>query len=91
MASKLYKDRLSLQDTAKVGIQVNQKTHGGMWARTEVIGGFGDFVRAQSPYGKSTLTDISWYEENMVVIGGVQYTMENIFGEKGEQIPIPTL
>ena len=71
-------------------IDVNQQSHG-MWARTEVIGGFGDFVRAQSPYGKSTLTDIAWHEENMVVIGGVQYTMENIFGEKGEQIPIPTL
>ena len=25
--------------------------HSGMWARTEVIGGFGDFVKAQSPFG----------------------------------------
>ena len=91
MATKLYKDRFTMQDkVVDTKIAVNQQSHG-MWARTEVIGGFGDFVRAQSPYGKSTLTDIAWHEENMVVIGGVQYTMENIFGEKGEQIPIPTL
>lgn len=91
MATKLYKDQFTMQDkVVDTKLAVNQQSHG-MWARTEVIGGFGDFVRAQSPYGKSTLTDIAWHEENMVVIGGVQYTMENIFGEKGEQIPIPTL
>ena len=33
--------------------------HSGMWARTEVIGGFGDFVKAQSPFGKTSLTDVS--------------------------------
>ena len=65
--------------------------HSGMWARTEVIGGFGDFVKAQSPFGKTSLTDVSWHEENMVVIGGVQYTMEQIYGEKCTQIEIPTL
>ena len=85
-------DRLHFEDKIlyadKNGPQA--KPHG-MWARTEVIGGFGDFVRAQSPYGKSTLTDISWHESNMVVIGGVQYTMENLFGEKCDQIEIPTL
>ena len=64
--------------------------HSGMWARTEVIGGFGDFVKAQSPFGKTSLTDVSWHEENMVVIGGVQYTMEQIY-EKCTQIEIPTL
>lgn len=85
-------DKLHFEDKV-VGVKtenVNMQSHG-MWKRTEVIGGFGDFVRAQSPFGKSTLTDISWHEENMVTIGGVQYAMENIFGEKGEQIPIPTL
>ena len=65
--------------------------HSGMWARTEVIGGFGDFVKAQSPFGKTSLTDVSWHEENMGVIGGVQYTMEQIYGEKCTQIEIPTL
>lgn len=65
--------------------------HSGMWARTEVIGGFGDFVKAQSPFGKTSLTDVSWHEENMVVIGGVQYTMEQIYGEKCTQIEIQTL
>ena len=65
--------------------------HSGMWKRTEVIGGFGDFVRAQSPFGKTTLTDTSWHESNMVVIGGVQWTMEQIYGEKCTQIEIPTL
>ena len=76
----MIKDKLHLEDKL---VYANSngpqaKPHG-MWARTEVIGGFGDFVRAQSPYGKSTLTDIAWHEENMVVLGGVQYTMENIF------------
>ena len=90
--ARLFKDKLHFEDTVQnAGTKhVDLQSHG-MWARTEVIGGFGDFVRAQSPFGKSTLTDISWHEENMVVIGGVQYSMENIFGEKGEQIPIPTL
>lgn len=86
--TKRFNDKLNVgNDSFDI---LNTPSHG-MWARTEVIGGFGDFVRAQSPFGKSTLTDISWHDENMVVIGGVQYTMENIFGEKGEQIPIPTL
>ena len=90
--ARLFKDNLHFEDAVQsTGTKrVDLQSHG-MWRRTEVIGGFGDFVRAQSPFGKSTLTDISWHEENMVVIGGVQYSMENIFGEKGEQIPIPTL
>ena len=83
----LIKDKLHFEDKLVYANSngPQSKPHG-MWARTEVIGGFGDFVRAQSPYGKSTLTDIAWHEENMVVLGGVQYTMENIFGEKCDQI-----
>lgn len=86
----VLKDQLTLKDDVRFGVDTNMQSHG-IWSRTEVIGGFGDFVKAQAPFGKSTLTDISWHEENMVVIGGVQYAMENIFGEKGDQIPIPTL
>lgn len=85
-------DKLHFEDKIlQAAVNGPQAKPHGMWARTEVIGGFGDFVRAQSPFGKTTLTDIGWHEENMVVIGGVQYTMENIFGEKCDQIEIPTL
>lgn len=88
-----FKDNLCLSDDVEMGVgeSVSLESKGGLWARTEVIGGFGDFVHSQSPFGKTTLTDVSWHEENMVVIGGVQYAFEQIFGEKGEQIPIPTL
>ena len=85
-------DKLHFEDKiVQAAVNGPQAKPHGMWAKTEVIGGFGDFVRAQSPFGKTTLTDIGWHEENMVVIGGVQYTMENIFGEKCDQIEIPTL
>lgn len=88
--TRRFDDKFHMSDKiVDVSMQTNQ-SHG-LWRRTEVMYGFGDFVRATSPFGKSTLTGEYRVEENMVVIGGVQYAMEQIFGEKGEQIPIPTL
>lgn len=74
------KDRLNFDDTM---------VQSGLWARTEVIGGYGDFI--MNPNGKSTLGETLFEQHNMVPIGGVQYTMEQLFGISGTQITVPTM
>ena len=65
-------DQLSLRD--------NQPTHPGLWARTEVIAGYG---RHQTTKG-SYLDKVLFKKSNMVPIGGVQYVMEKLFNVKGQ-------
>jgi len=62
-----------------------------MWARTEVLVSNGDVIF--NPTGKNTFAPGSPFtrSSNMVVIGGTQYAMENLFGIKSEQITIPTM
>ena len=61
----------------------------GLWARTEVIGGYGDFNI--NPNGKSSLGEQIFRQSNIVPIGGVSYVMQNLFGVNENQIDIPTL
>lgn len=61
----------------------------GIWARTEVIGGYGDVNI--NPFGKSTLGEVCFRKKNIVPIGGVSYVMEQMFGTKETQISVPTL
>lgn len=83
------KDTLSFSDKCQ---NINLKTpHHGMWARTEVLCSNGDVVL--NPYGKSSFKPGCPFtkSENMVVIGGVEYVMNMLFGVKNAQFEIPTL
>lgn len=80
MSNILVKDKLSFTDTL---------ASSGLWTRTEVIGGYGDVV--QNPLGKSTLGEECFRQHNIVPIGGVSFTMSNLFGIPDTQISIPTL
>ena len=81
MSNKLIKDKISLTDKTSPS--------GGLWARTEVIGGYGEVNI--NPFGKSTLGEVCFRNHNIVPIGGVSYVMQNIFGVNETQINIPTL
>lgn len=70
-------------------VSMPELNNNGIWARTEVIGGYGEVNI--NPLGKSTLGEVCFKKHNIVPIGGVSYVMENIFGVKEEQIVVPTL
>jgi len=64
-------------------------TNNGIWATTEVIGGYGEIHN--TPNGKSTLDEEIFRTKNIVPIGGVSYVMEQMFGVKDSQIDVPTV
>lgn len=80
MSSYFIKDGLSISDNT---------FKSGLWARTEVIGGYGEVN--ENPLGKSTLGEVCFRSSNIVPIGGVSYVMQKLFGVEEEQIDIPTL
>lgn len=80
MSSKIVRDKLNFTDN------LGQSS---LWARTEVIGGYGDVNL--NPLGKSTLGEECFRQHNIVPIGGVSFTMSNLFGIPDNQISIPTL
>lgn len=86
MSAMILKDRLSVSD--KLGEKMPQQHSTGLWARTEIIGGYGFNF---NPTGKSTLNETIFSTHNMVPIGGVSYAMEKLFLVKESQIQIPTL
>ena len=63
--------------------------HGGLWARTEVIGGYGEVNI--NPLGKSTIGETLFRDHNIVPIGGVSYVMEQMFGINENQIYVPSM
>lgn len=73
----------------KDSIQMPDSPSGGLWAKTEVVAGYGDVQI--NPTGKSTVGEQIFSTHNIVPIGGVSYAMEQIFGVKESQIHIPTL
>ena len=79
-------DKISLPDDVKYMPDLHNS---GLWARTEVIGGYGDVQL--NPTGKSTLGEIIFKDANIVPIGGVSYVMEHVFGVNESQIHIPSL
>lgn len=62
---------------------------GGLWAKTEVIGGYGDVDL--NPTGKSSLSEEIFSTHNIVPIGGASYALQHIFGVEETQLDIPTL
>lgn len=77
-----------IKDSMKINDQITNGTSG-LWARTEVIGGYGDLNI--NPNGKSSLGEEIFHQSNIVPIGGVSYVMQNMFGVEETQIQIPTL
>ena len=78
--AKIVKDRFSFNDKISTS---------GIWARTEIIGGYGDVIL--NPTGKSSLGEVCFRSHNIVPIGGVSYVMQQMFGVPDEQISVPTL
>lgn len=79
--SKILREKISFND------KINENS--GLWAKTEVIGGYGDFNI--NPMGKSSLGEEIFRTHNIVPIGGVSYAMEKLFNIKETQIDVPTL
>lgn len=84
MSTRLVKDRFKSVDTGEIVGQT-----GGVWAKTEVIGGYGEVNI--NPLGKSTLEETMFRQHNIVPIGGVSYVMEQMFGVGENQILVPTM
>ena len=80
----MLKDHFTLKDNVAF-----PKLKSGLWARTEIIGGYGDVIL--NPTGKSTLSETCFEQDNIVPIGGVSYVMQRAFGIPENQITIPTL
>lgn len=90
MSKKVFlKDRFNLKDSQSMSIIMPQESLSGIWANTEVIGGYGDFI--MNPTGKSSLSEECFRTHNIVPIGGVSYVMEKVFGVPETQIEIPTM
>lgn len=83
-------EQLSLHDNYGIDISFPSKK-GGLWAKTEILCSNGDvFI---NPHGKSSFKPGCPFTKsgNMVVIGGVEYVMEQLFGVVTPQFDIPTL
>ena len=76
------KDSLGINDKLSVN-----KQKSGIWARTEIIGGYD---RYQDSHGVSQLGEVVFKSENMVLIGGIQYAMERLFNVTGP-LSVPKL
>ena len=83
--SKIVSDRISFSDTSVPIPPVNQ----GLWAWTEVIGGYGDIIH--NPRGKSTIGEECFRTHNIVPISGVSTVMSKLFEVQDQNINYPTL
>ena len=81
--------KLYLNDNVSFKDKVSHKP--GLWARTEVLCSNADVIYDAS--GKSSFSKGAPFSinENMVPIGGVEFTMEMLFGVQCPQFEIPTL
>lgn len=82
----LVKDKLHM---SKDVVSFPAQPRNGLFARTEVIGGYGDVIN--NPLGKSSLSEEIFNTHNIVPIGGVSYAFQHIFGVEETQIDIPTM
>ena len=71
--------KLKLNDS--VSIKDSRPSHPGIWAKTEVIVGYG---RHRTADRGSYLDKVLFSKSNMVPIGGVQYVMEKLFNVAGQ-------
>lgn len=87
MSDKLLKENIAMQDN--LGHEFNRNINNSLWAKTEIIGGYGDFYN--TPSGKTSVGDEIFRQHNIVPIGGVSYVMQKVFGITDDQITYPTL
>ena len=71
------------------GINMPKLHQSGLWAKTEVLGGYGNISKGRN--GLSTLDEVIFTQHNIVPIGGCSYAMQKLFEIPEEQIEIPTL
>lgn len=79
MSNLILNDSMGLTDN-KPFRHKNGSAHSTLWARTEVIGGYGRYTDNK---GISQLGEVIFKQSNMVPIGGVQYAMEKLFNVRG--------
>lgn len=82
---KLISDNLRTNDG--IGCPFPPQHNSGIYANTQILGGHGIITDI---HGITSLEDISMNEHNMIPIGGVQYSFEQLFGVKGP-LKVPTL
>lgn len=70
---------IKLQDSFMMSDKFGDKSQG-LFVRTKIIGGHGRYTDDK---GISQLGEVIFEESNMVLIGGVQYAMEQLFKVKG--------
>jgi len=84
MSNLILKDNIGMADK----LMPMPKLHrSGIYQRTRVMGGYG-FTRDVN--GVSSLGETTFDEENMIPLGGCQYSFEQLFGVKGP-VKVPTL
>lgn len=85
--SVLLKDGMNFGDSILSAQTPMPKVQGGLWARTQILGGHG--IR-RTKAGYSVLNEKIFDTHNMVPLGGVQYCMSRLF-ESDPSITVPTL
>lgn len=80
--SNLRNETLHLKDSLHMidGIGKGKKHQSNLFVRTQVLGGYDRYVDNK---GKTQLGEVCFEEENMVLIGGVQYALEQLLGVSG--------
>ena len=81
--SKIISDNIYKRD----GIDAPKQHRSGMYQKTEILGGHGIITDVN---GITSLEENMFHERNMIPIGGVQYSFENLFGIAGP-MRVPTL
>lgn len=81
--TRVFKDHLLMAD----GIGKGKSHQSNLFVRTQVLAGYGRYTDNK---GITQLHETCFDEENMVLIGGVQYALEQLLGVKGP-IEIGTL
>ena len=84
MSNIILKDNIGMSDKL---VPMPKLHRSGMFQRTRVMGGYG-FTRDVN--GISSLGETTFDTENMIPIGGCQYSFEQLFGVKGP-LTVPTL
>lgn len=84
MSNIILKDNIGMSDKL---VPMPKLHRSGIFQRTRVMGGYG-FTRDVN--GVSSLGETTFDTENMIPIGGCQYSFEQLFGVKGP-LAVPTL
>ena len=82
----IHDKSLMIHDNIK-GCPFPPQHRSGVYAKTQILGGHGIITDIN---GVTSLKELTMNEQNMIPIGGVQYSFENLFGVGGP-LKVPTL